>query len=212
MGGIVEADFRVCDQLSSVFLNLKSLLIRPICKTMKTSSLIFFRIPTRWITVFVLVMGLFNSLQAQDSDDSSEKTSPSDTLSSREDLEKKFQVTMSHVEFIGRWCSVKDGLLGEEKQEKYSIVGATKMAGDLWIINARIQFGNKDVTIPVPVRLKWAGDTPVISITELGLPGLGSYTARVVVYDGMYAGTWSAPDHGGLLNGVIRKIKEKKAK
>ena len=121
-------------------------------------------------------------------------------------LEAKFAKTLTDSIFVGRWSLVRDGELSPEKDEKYTIHSAVKVGdNDQWIITARVQFGQADVSVPVPVQVKWAGDTPVISVTNLGIPGLGSYTARVVVYDGTYAGTWSGKNYGGLLNGVIRK-------
>lgn len=120
-------------------------------------------------------------------------------------LEAKFKETMAGAVFNGRWCLLRDGALGEERQEKYSIEGATKSGGDVWLIYARIQYGEKDVRVPVPVQVKWAGDTPVITLDNVSLPGLGTYSARVLVHDKTYAGTWSAGDHGGMLHGIIEK-------
>ncbi len=134
-----------------------------------------------------------------------EKRPPAGELSA---LEKKFAETLSGATLRGRWCLVKGDKLGEEKEEQYAIRSATKVAGDVWLIGARIQYGGKDVTLPVPVKVFWAGDTPVISVTDLGLPGLGSYTARVMVYQGLYSGTWFGPGHSGLLSGSIVKTKE----
>ena len=130
-------------------------------------------------------------------------------LPTRVELEAKFKKTLDNSVFVGRWCQVKDGKLGEGRDEKYTIQSATKIGEETWLITARVQFGQKDVLVPIPVQVKWAGDTPVISITNLGIPGLGSYTARVVVYDNAYAGTWSASDHGGLLNGIITRNETK---
>ncbi|MBI4660416.1 MAG: SUMF1/EgtB/PvdO family nonheme iron enzyme [Verrucomicrobia bacterium] len=138
---------------------------------------------------------------------SSDKTPPASEAADRADLEQKFKETLSNSVLVGRWCLVKDGKLGEEREEKYTIRTVNKAGEDLWLIFARVQYGEKDVTLPVPVQVKWAGDTPVISITNLGLPGLGTYTARVVIYDRTYAGTWSGPNYGGLLHGIIEKAK-----
>lgn len=123
----------------------------------------------------------------------------------RAQLEEKFKQTLTSCVFNGRWCSLKNGKLSEEREEKYSITGASKSGQDVWLIYARIQYGGKDATIPVPVQLKWAGDTPVITLDNVTLPGLGTYSARVMVYQDTYAGTWSAGDHGGILHGVIEK-------
>jgi hypothetical protein len=53
--------------------------------------------------------------------------------------------------------------------------------------------------------VKWAGDTPVITLTDMTIPGLGTYTARVMVYRDHYAGYWSAGDHGGQMWGRIER-------
>lgn len=123
-------------------------------------------------------------------------------------LEKKFQEALHDATLAGKWRLVKDGKLGEEAEDKYTIRSVAKVGEDLWMVGARIQYGGKDVTIPVPVKVFWAGDTPVISITNAGIPGLGTYSARVMVHDGYYTGTWSAPDHAGFLSGVIVKNAE----
>lgn len=122
-----------------------------------------------------------------------------------EEMEAKFVAAMTNVTFNGRWCSIKNGELGPEKPEQYEIVGVMKSGGDRWVINARIKYGSVNVVVPVPVQMKWAGDTPVIVVDKFGLPGAGVYSARVLVFDGTYAGTWSGGDHGGLLNGIILK-------
>ena len=106
---------------------------------------------------------------------------------------------------IGRWVALSEGKLGRERDEKYTINNVRKGEGEQWIITARMQFGNVDVNVPVPVDVKWAGDTPVISVTNLSIPGVGTYSARVLIYDNTYAGTWSGGDHGGLMNGVVEK-------
>ena len=45
----------------------------------------------------------------------------------------------------------------------------------------------------------------VVSVTDLGLPGLGTYTARVVFYRDSYAGMWWGGKHGGNLFGRIER-------
>ena len=122
----------------------------------------------------------------------------------QQELEKKFRETLTNAVFDGHWYEIKDGKIGEARTEKYTISRATKVSDkNHWLILARVQYGTKDVTLPVPVVIEWADDTPVISITNAGLPGLGTYSARVLVYDGLYAGTWSGSGHGGVLSGQI---------
>jgi hypothetical protein len=50
----------------------------------------------------------------------------------------------------------------------------------------------------------------VITVDETPIPGLGSYTARVMIYRDHYAGFWSGKDHGGHLFGVIEHGKAEK--
>jgi hypothetical protein len=123
------------------------------------------------------------------------------------ELEEKFKTTLSHATMSGRWCMLKEGKLSADKEEKYTISGVEKTADGKWSISARIQYGSFDVTVPVPVQVKWAGDTAVIIVDNLGFPGTAKYSARVMIYGDTYAGTWSGGDHGGLLHGVI--VKEK---
>jgi len=127
---------------------------------------------------------------------------------SPDELESKFRTTLSNATLTGRWCSIKDGQLGPDKEDKYTILSVKKVGGDVWLISARIQYGKKDMVAPIPVQVKWAGDTPVIIVDNVGLPGSGTYSARVLIYEKTYAGTWTGGDHGGLLNGVITPQKE----
>ncbi|MEQ1862628.1 MAG: hypothetical protein ABMA13_22135 [Chthoniobacteraceae bacterium] len=124
---------------------------------------------------------------------------------SAEALEAKFIETMTAATMAGRWCSIKDGVLGPEKADKYTIVSVAKVSGDAWVINTRIQYNKQDIVAPIPVKVQWAGDTPVIIVDQIPVPGGGTYSARVLIHGGTYAGTWSGTNYGGLLNGIITK-------
>ncbi|HMC27673.1 MAG TPA: hypothetical protein VKM56_07745 [Verrucomicrobiae bacterium] len=134
----------------------------------------------------------------------------------QDQLEATFKTTLTKATLSGRWCSVlPDGKKSEgrlklspEKEDKYTIVGVSKLKGDSWLIRARIQYGKVDVVAPIPIEVKWAGDTPVIVVDKMTMPGGGTYSARVMIYENTYAGTWSGGDHGGLLNGVINHEKD----
>ena len=58
--------------------------------------------------------------------------------------------------------------------------------------------------------IKWAGDTPIVTVDDLALPGFGAVSARVMFYDDHYAGYWKHGDHGGHLFGVIHSAKDEK--
>ncbi len=120
------------------------------------------------------------------------------------DAEKQFQEAMNNVTMIGYFT------MGDSKdlhEDRYVIERVTKVKEDSWKFEARIQYNKKDVKVAMALPVKFAGDTPVISLTNFGVPGFGSFTARVVIYNGTYAGTWggTGPGHGGLMFGKIVK-------
>ena len=119
--------------------------------------------------------------------------------------EQRFQEMLSGVTLVGHFT-----ITGEEDQdtlrkEKYTIAKVTKLNDDYWFFFARIQYRGRDVTVPLKLEVKWADDTPIITLTDLELPNLGTYTARVIIYRGQYAGTWSGGKYGGHLFGTITK-------
>jgi len=119
--------------------------------------------------------------------------------------EAKFQQAMTGVTLTGRWVPIKDGALGAEKPEKYNIVSVAKTSGENWVINARMKYQQQEIVAPIPVQVKWAGDTAVIIVKDLAVPGGGTYSARVLIHESTYAGTWSGSGYGGLLSGLITK-------
>ncbi|HLJ12392.1 MAG TPA: hypothetical protein VKU82_14450 [Planctomycetaceae bacterium] len=124
-------------------------------------------------------------------------------------LEKKFAESLSGVIFAGSY-SVTTG--DEEKpahMEKYTITRVSKVKDDYWLFSTRIQYGKTDVALPMTLQVKWAGDTPVITLTNLTIPGLGTFTSRVMIYGDRYAGTWQHDKTGGHLWGRIEKIEKK---
>lgn len=126
-----------------------------------------------------------------------------DAATEQERREQEFARKMTGAVLAGKFTSRSSD---RQAGDRYTISKASKMAGDIWIFQTRIQYGEHDVTVPVPVKILWAGDTPVITLTDAGLPGLGSFTARVLIYGDEYAGTWSSSKgHGGQMFGRIER-------
>jgi hypothetical protein len=131
-----------------------------------------------------------------------------DAAPSRDELIKKLEETLTGAKLTGAY-SVTGREDRAPKAEEYTITSATKLPeGDVWLIKARIKYGDKDTTIPMPLEIKWAGDTPIITLTNMAIPGLGTFTARVLIYDNRYAGTWQHGPVGGNLFGKIEKGKD----
>jgi hypothetical protein len=46
----------------------------------------------------------------------------------------------------------------------------------------------------------------MISMTNMEIPGLGTFSTRLIFYEGRYAGTWQHGQAGGHLFGVYEKL------
>jgi hypothetical protein len=100
-------------------------------------------------------------------------------------------------------------LTGQEnslKKEAYQIVDAFHQGENRWLLTAKIAYGKRDVTVPIPLQIQWAGKTPVITVDRLAIPPLGIFDARVLMRNGSYAGTWAHGDKGGHLFGKYEKM------
>lgn len=117
-----------------------------------------------------------------------------------------FEKSMKGVRFSGFFTV--DGSENPPSEEVYEIQSVQKFGDqDLWIFTARIKYGLKDVTLPMPLPVKWVGTIPVITMDEMNIPGLGTFSAHVVIDGNKYAGTWSHGKVGGHLYGKITKNK-----
>jgi hypothetical protein len=148
----------------------------------------------RLLSCFLLALAPLASAQPQPAKPS---TQPSQT-----ELEKKFSQAMTDAVMKGSYTVNGSDKVGHDQ---YQLGSVTKKEGDNWIFVATIQYGGHNVSLPLEIPVKWAGDTPVISVTNLGVPGLGTYTARVMIYGEQYVGIWSSADgsHGGQMWGKI---------
>ncbi|MEE2638868.1 MAG: hypothetical protein VYE68_16730 [Acidobacteriota bacterium] len=118
-------------------------------------------------------------------------------------LERDFTERMQDVTMVGHFT-----IEGRETRggspERYEIASVTKVGQDQWRFEVRMVYASVDVTLPVVVPMVWAGDTPMVSITDFSIPGLeGTFTSRVFFYTDRYAGSWQHGQYGGLMYGHI---------
>ena len=91
-------------------------------------------------------------------------------------------------------------------KESYTIHSVKKMSqGDYWIFNARIKYGKTDITLPMPLQVKWAEGKPVIYLDNVTIPGLGTFSSYTIIDGNKYAGTWQHGDIGGHMFGTIER-------
>jgi hypothetical protein len=118
---------------------------------------------------------------------------------------ESFKKSMNSVRFEGYFTV--EGSDRPPSKEIYEISSIQKFGDDdLWIFTARIRYGKKDVTLPLPLPVKWIGEIPVITMNNFSIPGLGTFSAHVVIDGKKYAGTWSHGKVGGHLYGKIEKM------
>ena len=125
----------------------------------------------------------------------------------RKTLEKQFAQKMSGVVLVGAFTVDGQALDKPPTRERYTITKVTKLAGDAWQFETRVQYGKTDVALPMVIDVLWAGDTPVITLTDLTIPNLGTFSSRVVIHGDRYAGTWQHGKVGGHLWGQLEKLK-----
>ena len=89
------------------------------------------------------------------------------------------------------------------RPDRYDISSVDKVGPDQWRFTARLSYGN--VSLPFVVTMVWAGDTPMITMTDVTIPTLGTFTARVFFYGDRYSGTWQHGQVGGHMSGRIEK-------
>jgi hypothetical protein len=113
---------------------------------------------------------------------------------------------MSNVKLVGNFTVAGRDNKGPLAKEEYTIRKVEKLPeGDKWMFLCRIKYGKHDLEIPLPLDVKWAENTPVITLDELTIPTLGTFSARVVLHDNKYAGTWRHDQVSGHLFGLIEK-------
>lgn len=118
-------------------------------------------------------------------------------------LYDKFQKLLTGAKLTGLF-TVDGKPMDKLTPETYEIESAEKQpGGDTWIIKARIKYGKNDRVFPCPVEVKWAGRTPVITLDDMTIPGMGTFGARVVFHKDKYAGTWQHDEVGGHMFGRI---------
>lgn len=156
-----------------------------------------------------LVIGNCAHHSTSKADDTPTKAEKAAAAPTQAELDKQFAERMSGVQLVGHYT-----LWGKEDspaKDTYTIEKVTKLDGDKWQFVARIQYAEHDRKIAMALPVKWAGDTPVISLDKLLIPGFGTFSARVVFHGDQYAAVWDGGDHGGHMYGKVVKMKDQPA-
>lgn len=117
----------------------------------------------------------------------------------------ELEKTLSGATLVGHFTITGKDPVGPS-EERYKFGEVKYLGNDLWLLQARIHYGENDVALPLTLPIKWAGDTPMITVDKVSFPGPGTYSARVMFFRDHYAGIWTGDgDHGGHLFGKIER-------
>ena len=158
------------------------------------------------LSVFILLTACLPACPTFAADEDEKKPASTKKIDAQKEKYARFKKAMTGAKLIGQF-TVLGQKQGPLAKEEYTIRSISKLQGDYWLLTARIKYGGKDLTLPVPLKIQWAGDTPVITLTNATIPGLGTFSCRVVIYSKKYAGTWTHGEVGGHLFGTVEQLK-----
>lgn len=160
------------------------------------------RITLPILAPLVLIFAVVSLQDSAVADDSASKPTA--------EQEKQFSEKMSNTTLIGRF-TFDDKMDQVPKPELYEIKSVTKVVGNLWTFTVRIKYGKVDAALPVTVPVVWADGTPMVSLKNATIPGMGGGFSAHVIFEGdRYAGTWQHNAKGGHMFGTIKKTSEMK--
>ncbi len=171
-----------------------------------------------WSPLLIAVAFLLGSAFAEPgiaAEKDKESVAKTESDQDQEALDKQFQELMSGCVLTGNFSITgQEDKPASKDSYKYTITKVSKLKNDYWLFLVRLQNGDLDLTVPLTLKVFWAGDTAVITLTDLTIPGVGTFTTRLMIYEGLYAGTWQHGKSGGHMWGKVEKISdvEKKGK
>lgn len=132
-----------------------------------------------------------------------------DAKLTREQLEERLSKTLTNCVMRGTFQPADEasllgkGQLKPAEPDRYVIESAGKASDGRWQVRARIDHGGNSAILPIMVDVAWADDTPVIVVRDLAVPGIGTYSARVMIFGNFYTGVWFGDCYGGVMSGQI---------
>ena len=164
-------------------------------------------LPVLAVVMLMVVVGRSDD-KAKPTEDAQKKPDVKDVKKSDADpdraaLQKQFSEKMTGAALVGRFSIDGEKSDKPPQAERYELERVSPLYGDHWLFVARIKYGDTDIKVPMTLQVLWAGDTPMISLTDLAIPGLGTFTARVMFHGDRYAGTWQHGEVGGHMWGLV---------
>lgn len=161
----------------------------------------------QWITICLAVLVSSASVFAQDDkvkDEPDAKAAAEKSAAvARTEAIKKFTKQLSGSTLVGQFTVDDAPAAKAMKPDRYQIATVNHVSGDTYLF----VYLHKGVPIPLSLKVKWAGNTPVIVLDDFTIAGMGTFSSRVMFHGNRYAGTWQHGKKGGLMFGKIEKPK-----
>ena len=120
-------------------------------------------------------------------------------------LERAFAEKMSGAVLDGAFTDDSAPPDALPAKDRYTIAKAEKLDGDRWRFEAQVEYGDRQFPVALELDVLWAGDTPVMTMTDRRIPLVGTFSVRLLVHGELYAGTWRGGGHGGHMWGRIER-------
>jgi len=131
------------------------------------------------------------------------------------DRENAFAAKLEGAKLIGKFTLSSAQGESAAQADNYSVSELERAGDNTWIFHYTMSYGKgpdgPKVTVPIPVKVEWAGDTPVLTMTKQTVEGLGTFSVRVMIYQDLYAGTWDNGTLGGHMWGRVVQQKDLEA-
>jgi hypothetical protein len=127
-------------------------------------------------------------------------------------VETNFVAMLKNATLKGTWAPVQQAQLGpSRKDDDYRIARVEKKDGDKWMLVYLVNHQGKEIEYPMPVTVKFAGDTTVLILDNVRAGrDKANWSARVMFHENVYTGRWwetGNKEDGGTIEGIITHAK-----
>jgi len=128
----------------------------------------------------------------------------------RDELRKVFSEALTGATLVGYFTVDDDASDKPLKPDRYTLTSVVPGKGDYFTF----VYIHQGIPIPLSLKVLWAGDTPVLTLEEFTIAGMGTFSARLMfrLKHDRYAGTWQHGKKGGLMFGRIERAKKAEPK
>ena len=160
-------------------------------------AVVFAQGPSRWIglTGFGLLAGVVIGMLAR------RKGASPEARPTLDEHEASFTARMQDVALVGAFTRSDEN--SPPTPERYVVKSVEKVGPDLWRFNSVMNCCGFEGSLPVTIPMQFINGTPTIVMDGTHIPGLGTFSVRLLFDGDSYAGTWRHGPREGSMSGRI---------